>query len=186
METRFSLIIKNATLVDGTGSPAIQSDLAIAGDKIVSLGKLDGMGMAPPCPTIDATGLVVAPGFIDIHSHSDFLCLIEPKSPSKVLDGVTTEICGNCGSSPFPLSEKTYQRKQEGYKKYDLEIDWRDAKGFFKRLEVTPSSINRGFLVGHGSLRDFIIGYENRHPAKEELSRMEEELIKALEAGARG
>ena len=186
METRFSLIIKNATLVDGTGSPAIQSDLAIAGDKIVSLGKLDGMGMAPPCPTIDATGLVVAPGFIDIHSHSDFLCLIEPKSPSKVLDGVTTEICGNCGSSPFPLSEKTYQRKQEGYKKYDLEIDWRDAKGFFKRLEVTPSSINRGFLVGHGSLRDFIIGYENRHPAKEELSRMEEELIKALEAGALG
>ncbi|HHT9153671.1 MAG TPA: N-acyl-D-amino-acid deacylase family protein [Candidatus Hypogeohydataceae bacterium YC40] len=186
MEKSFSLIIKNGTVVDGTGSPARQLDLAIKGYKIAFMGKLDDRGTAVPCPCIDATGLIVAPGFIDAHSHSDFLCLIEPKSQSKVLDGVTTEICGNCGSSPFPLSEKTYMRKQEGYKKYELEIDWRDAQGFFNRLKDTPSSINRGFLVGHGSIRDFIISYEARNPTQEELSRMKEELIKALEAGALG
>jgi N-acyl-D-amino-acid deacylase len=186
MGNPFSLIIKNGTIVDGTGSPGVQADLAIKGDKIAFISKIDSRGTALPCPTLDATGLVVAPGFIDPHSHSDFLCLIEPRSQSKVMDGVTTEICGNCGSSPFPLSEKTYKRKQEGYKKYNLEIDWRDAQGFFKRLEETPGSINRGFLAGHGSIRDFVMGYESRNPTREELTRMREELVKALEAGALG
>ncbi len=185
MENAFDVLIKNGTIADGTGSPGRQLDLAIKGDRIARIGKLDSTP-AGESQTIDATGLVVAPGFIDIHSHSDFLCLIEPKSNSKVLDGVTTEICGNCGSSPFPLSEKTYKRKQEGYQKYGLEIDWRDAYGFFERLRSTPSSINRGFQVGHGSLRDFVMGYEARDSTPEEFGRMKEELAKALEAGALG
>jgi N-acyl-D-amino-acid deacylase len=196
MGASLEFIIQNGTLVDGTGSPAEPLDVAIKEDRIAFVGKspirnaecgMRNEETSEHSPRIiDATGLIVAPGFIDIHSHSDFLCLIEPLSQSKVLDGVTTEICGNCGSSPFPLSEQTYQRKQEGYKKYGLEIDWRDARGFFNRLKDIPSSINRGFLVGHGSLRDFVMGYEARNPTGEALSRMKVELAKAMEAGAIG
>lgn len=184
MSNTFDIVIKNGTIIDGTGAPGRKLDLAVKGDKIACIG-----GVEPPesCPTvIDATGLVVAPGFIDIHSHSDFLCLVSPGSESKVLDGVTTEMCGNCGSSPFPLSKETLERKQEGYDKYGLVIDWRDADGFFRRVESEPGSINRGFLVGHSSIRDFVIGYADRQPIAHELSRMKNELARAMEAGAFG
>ncbi|HHT9118700.1 MAG TPA: amidohydrolase family protein, partial [Candidatus Hypogeohydataceae bacterium YC38] len=177
------MVIKNGTLIDGTGSPGKKTDLAIRGGKIAFIGRLDSLAN---CSTIDASGCVVAPGFIDIHSHSDYLCFVAPKSESKVLDGVTMEVCGNCGSSPFPLSQQTRQRKQEGYSKYGLEIDWQDAPGFFRRVEASPSSINRAFLVGHGSIRDFIMGYDCRSPGSEELSRMREEVHLAMEAGALG
>lgn len=184
----FDLIIKNGTLVDGTSSPGKKADLAIRGDKIAFIGELKDRpkDLSLQISTIDASGCVVAPGFIDIHSHSDYLCFVAPKSESKVLDGVTMEVCGNCGSSPFPLSQQTRQRKQEGYSKYGLEIDWQDAPGFFRQVEASPSSINRAFLVGHGSIRDFIMGYDCRSPGPEELSRMREEVHLAMEAGALG
>ncbi|MFQ5861625.1 MAG: amidohydrolase family protein [Candidatus Brocadiales bacterium] len=193
MENAFDIVIRNGTVIDGTGTPGRISDLAIRGDKIAFVGRLEqgrerreGLSLQG-CPTIiDATGLVVAPGLIDIHSHSDFLCLVSPRSESKVLDGVTTEVCGNCGSSPFPLSKETLKRKQEGYSKYGLVIDWQDADGFFTRVESQPSSINRGFLVGHSSIRDFVIGYDRRSPTDRELSEMRDELTRAMGAGALG
>lgn len=181
----YDIVIKGGTVIDGTGAPGGRSDLGIRGDKITFVGD----DIEPPedhSTVIDATGLMVAPGFIDIHSHSDFLCLISPGSDSKVLDGVTTEICGNCGSSPFPLSKETLNRKQEGYSKYGLRIDWCDAEGFFNRVESLPGSINRGFLAGHSSIRDFVIGYDDRAPTESELSRMGGELARAMEAGALG
>lgn len=183
MGSAFDLVIKNGTLLDGTGSPGKKADLAIKGAEIAFIGRLDP---STDSPSIDASDLVVAPGFIDIHSHSDFLCLVCPESQSKVMDGVTTEICGNCGSSPFPLSKKTQERKQEGYRKYGLEVDWQDAEGFFRRVESEPGSINRGFLVGHGSIRDFVMGYEARTPSTAELKEMCREVHKAIEAGAMG
>ncbi len=183
MENTFDIVIKNGTIVDGTGAPGRKADLGIRGDKIALIGSIDTQDHPS---VIDAAGLMVAPGFIDVHSHSDFLCLIEPRSESKVLDGVTTEICGNCGSSPFPLSKETLTRKQEGYSKYGLAIDWQDADGFFARVESQPSSINRGFLAGHSSIRDFVIGYDNRPPTGRELSGMKDELTGAMEAGAFG
>lgn len=193
MGDAFDIVIRNGTVIDGTGAPGKRSDLAIGGEKIAFVGELEPAGdrrggpSIQGCPTvIDATGLVVAPGFIDVHSHSDFLCLVSPRSESKVLDGVTTEICGNCGSSPFPLSKETLKRKQEGYSKYGLVIDWQDAEGYFTRVESQPSSINRGFLVGHSSIRDSVIGYDNRLSTERELSEMKSELTRAIEAGAIG
>lgn len=183
MADAFDIVIRNGIIIDGTGTPARKSDLAIKGDTIALIGDIAPQG----CPNVvDAAGLVVAPGFIDMHSHSDFLCLVCPTSESKVLDGVTTEICGNCGSSPFPLSKETLKRKQEGYSRFGLVIDWQDADGFFRRVESQPNSINRGFLVGHSSIRDYVMGYEDRPPAPHELIKMREELTMAMEAGALG
>ena len=183
MVNNFDIVIKSGTIIDGTGASGRKSDLGIKGDKISFIGDIEPQDNQT---VIDAAGLIVAPGFIDIHSHSDFLCFISPGSESKVLDGVTTEICGNCGSSPFPLSKETLKRKQENYSKFGLVIDWRDAEGFFRRVESQRSSINRGFLAGHSSIRDFVIGYDSRPPAGGELSGMKDEVTRAMEAGALG
>ena len=94
MSHDFNIIIKNGTLVDGTGNAKRSADIGIRDDKIVYIGNINSH---PVSDVIDAAGCIVAPGFIDIHSHSDFFCLVSPESESKIYDGVTTEICGNCG-----------------------------------------------------------------------------------------
>ncbi len=189
------LIIKNGVVVDGTGSSVKRLDIGVSGDKIVFMGNSDKatsnkqqvLIAQRPSRVIDASGFIVSPGFIDIHSHSDFLWFLSPRSESKILDGVTTEICGNCGSSPFPLFGKLLERRREGFKKYGMDIDWRTPEEFFERAEKTPSSINRGFLVGHGNVRACVLGYENRSAlGGHELHRMEDMLKESLDAGALG
>ncbi|HHT9126046.1 MAG TPA: N-acyl-D-amino-acid deacylase family protein [Candidatus Brocadiia bacterium] len=188
---QFDLVIKNGAVIDGTGSSPKNLDIGISGDKIVFMGNNP---LVPPFNkggqggiTIDASGCIVSPGFIDIHSHSDFLWFVCPESESKVMDGVTTEICGNCGSSPFPLFGPLLERKRDGFRKYGLDIDWRTPEEFFERAVKTPSSINRGFLVGHGNIRACVIGYEDRYTSGwHELSKMKEMLRASLDAGALG
>jgi N-acyl-D-amino-acid deacylase len=181
----FDIVIRNGTVIDGTGAPGRKADVGIKADRITRVGGI-GPEAQGGATVIDADGLVVAPGFIDIHSHSDFLCLISPGCESKVLDGVTTEVCGNCGASPFPISEETKRRKQEGYSKYGLVIDWRDVEGFFVRAEAQPSTMNRVFLAGHSAIRDFVVGYDNRPPTGSELAGMKDQVARAMEAGAFG
>jgi len=177
------ILIKNGLVVDGTGRPGRTADLAVVGDRITAIAALPhGAGRR----VIDAAGCVVAPGFIDIHSHSDFLWLLRPRSESKVMDGVTTEVCGNCGSSPFPLRGQLLSHRREGFRKYGLDVDWSDAQGFFRRAERTPASINRAFLVGHGALRACVAGFSSRKPSDAELREMSRELAAAIEAGAFG
>lgn len=190
---QFDLVIKNGAVIDGTGSGAKRLDIGVSGDKIVF------MGNNPPPPPfnkggilIDASNYIVSPGFVDIHSHSDFLWFVSPQSESKVLDGVTTEICGNCGSSPFPLLGQLLERRREGFRKYGLDVNWQTPDEFFERAEQTPSSINRGFLVGHGNIRACVLGYENR-PASQvgangrsPLHQMKDMLKASLDAGALG
>jgi len=179
----FDLIIKNGTVIDGTGIPGENRDIGIKEDKIAFL---DHCIPANNCPTIDAEGLIVAPGFIDIHSHSDFLWLIRPESDSKILDGVTTEICGNCGLSAFPLRGKVLERRAQGLAKYGIDLTWRSASEFYDVAEKARSSINRAFLVGHGNIRACIIEYENRIPEPHELLQMGKDLRESMEAGAFG
>ncbi len=190
---QFDLVIKNGAVIDGTGSSHKNLDIGISGDKIVFMGNINEartnkfVHATPQLQTIDTSGCIVAPGFIDIHSHSDFLWFVSPESESKVMDGVTTEICGNCGASPFPLFGQLLERKRDGFRKYGLDINWRTPEEFFDRAENTPSSINRGFLVGHGNIRACVLGYENR-PASgwRELPKMKDMLKASLDAGALG
>ncbi len=183
MSSYFDLIIKNGVLVDGTGKPKRVADIGIQSDKIVYIGSIGSQSYRD---IIDATGCIVAPGFIDIHSHSDFFWLVSQESESKIYDGVTTEICGNCGLSAFPLNDQLLESKRKGFSKFGLEINWKSAEDFFKRADQANSSINRGFLVGHGNIRASVIGYEDREPDNKELARMENELRDAMESGAFG
>ena len=179
----FDLIIKNGMVIDGTGIHGKNIDIGIKNDKIAFI---DRHIPANNCPTIDADGLIVAPGFIDIHSHSDFLWLIRPESDSKILDGVTTEICGNCGLSAFPLRGKVLERRAQGLAKYGIDLTWRSGAEFYDRAEKAKSSINRAFLVGHGNIRACIIEYENRNPEPHELLQMGKDLRESMQAGAFG
>ncbi len=183
MSHNFDLIIKNGVLVDGTGNAKRVADIGIRGDKIACIGNIIG----PQGPNwIDAAGCIVAPGFIDIHSHSDFFWLVCPESESKIYDGVTTEICGNCGISAFPLKGQLLENKKKGFSKFGLDINWQTAEDFFIRANEAKSSINRGFLVGHGNIRACVLGYEDRGPGRNELVKMEQELREAMVAGAFG
>lgn len=179
----FDLIIKNGTVIDGTGIPGQNLDIGIRQDKITLLERHIPDNR---CSTIDAKEMIVAPGFIDIHSHSDFLWFARPESDSKILDGVTTEICGNCGLSAFPLRGKVLERRTQGLAKYGIVPTWQSAAEFYDAAEKVKSSINRAFLVGHGNIRACTVGYEDRNPDPHELILMIKDLEEALEAGAFG
>lgn len=179
----FDLIIKDGVVIDGTGMPRRNLDIGIRHDKITFL---DQHIPHNNCPTICAKGMIVAPGFIDIHSHSDFLWLVRPESDSKILDGVTTEICGNCGLSAFPLRGKVLERRTQGLAKYGIVPSWKSAAEFYDVAEKVKSSINRAFLVGHGNIRACTVEYENRKPDPYELVQMSKDLEEAMQAGAFG
>lgn len=180
----FDLIIKKGTVIDGTGMPGRIMDIGIKGDKITSLDR--HIPNNNNCLAISAERMIVAPGFIDIHSHSDFLWLARQESDSKVLDGVTTELCGNCGLSAFPLRGKVLERRAQGLAKYHIPITWQSAAEFYKRAEKAESSINRAFLAGHGNIRACVMEYESRTPHPDELAHMMKDLEEAMEAGAFG
>src|SRR3989338_49594 len=136
----FDLIIKNGTVVDGTGTIGKKIDVGLKGDKIASLDK----GRPETGSAVSyADELIVVPGFVDIHSQSDFLGLIRPESDSKIFDGVTTEICGNCGLSAFPLRGKVLERRALGMEKNNINLNWRSAAEFYDVAEKARSSINR-------------------------------------------
>ena len=183
MNSNGSIVIKNGLVADGTGGPLKRYDLEINGDKIVKIGIV-----APKKGSLvlDATALIVAPGFIDIHSHSDFLWLLHPECSSKVYDGVTTEICGNCGSSAFPIKGALLEHRKKGFRDLGLEIEWQTSSEFFQMAKSAPSSINRGFLVGHGNLRACCIGYDNRPAGNGDMAYMKQELSAAMIEGAFG
>ena len=183
MYHNLDFVIKNGTVVDGAGDVKRVLDIGILGDRIVHVGDIN---TPPGCNLIDATGYIVSPGFIDIHSHSDFFWLISPESESKIYDGVTTEICGNCGTSAFPLKGQLLENRRKSLGIFELDVNWQTAGDFFKRANESPSSINRGFLVGHGNIRACVLGYENREPDKNELAKMEGELRDAMDTGALG
>ncbi len=183
MSHDFDLIIINGMLVDGTGNAGRAADIGLKNDKIAYIGNIINHHDSD---VIDAAGYIVAPGFIDIHSHSDFFWLVSPESESKIYDGVTTEICGNCGISAFPLNSQLLESKKKGFSKFGLDINWQTAEDFYTRANDAKSSINRGFLVGHGNIRACVLGYEDREPDSNELAAMEQELRDAMESGAFG
>jgi N-acyl-D-amino-acid deacylase len=180
----FDLVIKNGLVLDGLGNTAVTADIGITGPLIKSIGKIP---VSRARSVLEARGLAVAPGFIDVHDHTDVHLLANPRAESAVHQGVTTLISGNCGSSPFPIAEAIFEEERTNAKKiFGIELTWRDLQGFLARLEETGLSLNYGTLVGHGAIRGAAMGFDDRDPRPEEMEKMKALLADTLKNGALG
>ncbi|MFI8084834.1 amidohydrolase family protein [Kitasatospora sp. NPDC086009] len=180
------LVFKGATVVDGTGADRYRADVRIGQGRIAELGH--GLGGARE---VDADGLVLAPGFIDMHAHSDLALLLEPDHPAKVTQGVTCEVLGQDGLSYAPVDDGTLpalRRQIAGWNgdPEGFDWDWRTVGEYLDRLDRTGPAVNACYLVPHGSLRMLAMGWENRAPSARELDRMRELLAQGLAEGAVG
>jgi N-acyl-D-aspartate/D-glutamate deacylase len=172
----YDLLIRNGRVVDGTGNPWFHGDVAVRGDRIVAVGRV------PPGTAkreIDARGLVVAPGFIDMHSHSDFLLLEDGSAPSKVRQGVTTEVLGE-GRSAGPWTGKARRALADG------KVSWERLAGYFDRLEKSGTAVNVASYVGLDNVWQAVMGESHDRPTTEEFARMKAVLDDAMTDGAFG
>jgi N-acyl-D-amino-acid deacylase len=181
-QPQYDLLIRNGRIVDGSGRAGYLADVAIKGDRIVSIGKLS---QATAARTIDAQGLVVAPGFIDMLGQSEQYLLIDPRAMSKVMMGVTTEITGE-GESIAPINERQIKEQEDFLRRFNLTIDWRTLDEYFKRLEKQGSGVNLGTFVGATQVREYVIGYDDRPPTPQELEQMKKLVADAMRDGALG
>lgn len=178
----FDLLVVNGTLIDGTGNPRARADVGITGDRITAVGDLAGRTATR---TIDATGLVVAPGFIDMLGWSHLTILVDNRGFSKVTQGVTTEITGE-GWSPAPVNSRTLHPDSLQYAAWGLSIDWHDLDGYFRRLERSGTPFNIATFVGATTLRLYVMGEERRAPTADEQALMEALADTAMLQGALG
>ena len=178
----FDLIIRNGRVIDGTGSPWYAADIGIRGGRIAAIGKLDGAAAAR---TIDAHGMVVAPGFIDMLGQSELTILVNPHLPSKIFQGITTEFTGE-GGSPAPLNDALIKADRVAYEHLQIKPDWRTYREYFARLERQGMGINMGVYVGATQVRRMVLGDVNRAPSPAELDRMKTLVREAMQHGAVG
>jgi N-acyl-D-amino-acid deacylase len=182
---RWSLLIRNGTVIDGSGSTREKADLAVAGDRIAAIAP---QLVADAERIIDATGLIVAPGFIDIHSHSDFFYEQCPSAESKIRQGVTTEVVGMCSFSPAPANAASRHQVELAASALGaaLEVRWSSFDEYLDALAQVKPSVNIVHFVGHGPIRYAGMGGENRAPTTAELDNMQSLLAEAMDAGAFG
>ncbi|BDE57464.1 amidohydrolase family protein [Rhodococcus hoagii] len=164
----YDITVTGGLVVDGTGTPARRADVAITAGRIAAIGE----GPFTARTTIDASGAVIAPGFVDLHSHADFTLPAHPAAETQLAQGVTTLIAGNCGHSPFPLPDPTQTELATVFTETPLPCDWTDARGFGTALEATRPAVNVGLQLGHNALRSSVVGAENRPPTASELDEM--------------
>ena len=177
------LVIRGGTLIDGMGAPPRSGDIAIAGDRISAVGRVPATGTVE----IDARGMAVAPGFIDIHSHADLSLLVNPRAESRVRQGVTLEVVGQDGSSIGPWSDGAFESTRDRYRRnYDVEIDFRDIGGFLDRIDRERPAVSVASMIGHGTVRGYVIGGTDRPATDAELARMRALVQDGLAAGAVG
>jgi dihydroorotase/N-acyl-D-amino-acid deacylase len=181
-EAPFDLVIANGHVIDGTGSPWYTADVGIRGGRIAAIGRLD---RAPAKRRIDAAGKVVAPGFIDMLGQSEFTILVDPRLPSKIYQGITTEITGE-GMSAAPLTGHARAEVGQTLEHYGLSAAWQTLGEYFARLERQGIGINLASYIGATSVREVVIGGENRPPTPAELVRMRALVREAMEEGAVG
>ncbi|MGB9765089.1 MAG: N-acyl-D-amino-acid deacylase family protein [Candidatus Saccharicenans sp.] len=183
-ENEFDLLIRRAWVVDGTGQKPFLADVGIKGKSIKSIGEI---GNKQAGRIIEAEGLYLAPGFIDVHNHTDVELLVCPTGDSLIRQGITTVVGGNCGSSRFPLTGQMLSEENKNLKEeLGLEIDWQDLKGFFNKLGHQPIALNFATLVGQGTIRAAVVGYNNRRPTLLEMNKMKSLLTDSMAQGAVG
>ena len=180
---RFDVLIRNGRIVDGTGAPWFRGDVAIAGDRIAGVGPLAG---ATAAATIDATNLVVAPGFIDLLGQSEFNVLVDARAASKILQGITTEVTGE-GSAIAPVNERMMKDAMPSYAHFGVAQDFRTLGEYFRRLEErSRPAINVATFVGAGGIRNYVIGKDDRRATPAELEQMKQLVAQAMAQGALG
>ncbi len=182
----FDLIIRNASVIDGTGADARTADIGVVGDRIAAIGPIPLETRAGR--TIDAAGRTVSPGFIDIHTHSDLWLMADGTGESKLRQGVTTEVVGNCSFAAFPLEPTRLDLHTDHLARSGATLTplWDDFTGYAAALENQGLAINVASLAGHGTLRVAAMGVEQRPPTPDELARMQRDLAVALDQGAFG
>jgi dihydroorotase/N-acyl-D-amino-acid deacylase len=180
---QFDVLIRNGRVFDGSGNPWFRADIGIVGDRITFIGPADEKATAKQ--TIDAKGLIVAPGFIDMLGQSETTLLIDKKAVSKLTQGITTEITGE-GDSVAPTNAKLLAEDKEYYEHYGLNADWRSLDQYFDRLEKQQPGINLGTYVGATQVRRLVIGSDNRPPTADELKKMTDIVDDAMSDGAMG
>jgi len=179
---QYDLLIKNGRVVDGTGRAGYAADVAVKGDRIARVGRLRG---ARARRVIDARGLVVAPGFIDMLGQSEVNLLIDPRAMSKVMQGVTTEVTGE-GSTVAPMNERLAAEDADYYRRFNLTVDWQTFDDYFARLEKRGTGVNVATFVGATQVRAYVIGFGDRAPTADELIAMRRVVAQAMEDGALG
>ena len=180
----FDLIIVNGNILDGTGGKEFKADIGIKNGKIAGIGDFSS---AEANKIIDATGLKISPGFIDIHSHTDVGLILNPKAESKVRQGVTTEVTGQDGSSWGPLGGPEFERTKENFKNlYGEELSWITLGEFLNDFSKRKFSLNLASMIGLGTVREFVVGLDDRPATESEFTKMKDEVAKAIRSGAVG
>ncbi len=180
----FDLIIRNGTIINGNGTKEFSADVGIKDGKLKAI---ESLSSATADRFIDAKGLKVCPGFIDIHSHTDIDLIPNPKAESKIRQGVTTEVCGQDGSSYGPYNPKTIEKTKTRFQKeYGEEMDWDSLGGFLSAFSKRDFCLNLASMVGLGTIRGVVVGYDDRPATPDEMKRMQYEVEKAINNGAIG
>ena len=178
----FDIIITHGHIIDGTGSPWYTGDIGIRDGRIAAIGSLTS---APRTRTIDAQGKIVAPGFIDMLGQSELTILVDPRLPSKIFQGITTEITGE-GGSVAPLNDAIIQADKSGYDHCHITPDWRTLRQYFARLEKQGMGINLATFVGATQIRRMVLGDADVQPTPQQLDQMKELVRQAMHDGAVG
>jgi N-acyl-D-aspartate/D-glutamate deacylase len=184
------LLIRGGTLLDGSGAPGVQADVAVREGRVVAIGPDAAVSAGSDGETIDAGGLVIAPGFIDLHSHADHTLPTFPRATNSISQGVTTEVVGLCGFSVAPVAANPSRAEQlrelaRGFGPY-LEWNWHTYADYLNQLEAAAPAVNVAPLVGHHALRILAMGLDDRPPTPSELAVMRGALADALNHGAWG
>ncbi|MGE5126331.1 MAG: N-acyl-D-amino-acid deacylase family protein, partial [Betaproteobacteria bacterium] len=178
----FDLVFAGGRVVDGTGAPWFRADVGIRGDRIAAIGDLS---KAAAVRRVDAGGLVVCPGFIDMLGQSEYLLLVDSRAASKVTQGITSEITGE-GSAIAPLNARMIAEGRDTWRRYGVTPDWTTLAGYWKAFERARPTINLGTFVGAGGVRDLVIGQQDRPAGAQELEAMQAAVAQAMEDGALG
>ncbi len=183
-KTSYDVVIKDGLVVDGLGTPGRVADIGIVGDSISRIGSIPSSRGALVIP---ARGMVVAPGFIDVHNHTDINILVNPKAESCIRQGVTTLVAGQCGDSPFPLSDAMFEEAERNMRKeYGLVLSWRDIRGFYALIDRAGTALNFSSFVGQGTVRAAAMGYGDGKPQPAELELMKKLVAESMAGGAFG
>lgn len=182
MNAELTFLLRGATVHDGSATTPVVADVGIAGDRIAFVGS----GENTAHEVINCEGLVVAPGFIDIHGHSDYMLIAAPQAESKLLQGVTTEVGGNCGFSPGPMVDHVRAEAEVELGEFGMGVTWQTLGEFLDLLAAKGLGLNFACLVGHGNVRAQAMGYNHRAASRAEIKAMQEAVATAMREGAVG